>query len=165
MIDRRKTITYLVTIFSTYMLVVLSIQIIAPDEKILPENFPESCPEKSRNCSFIGPESFRSGGLIELRFDTSMENTLLEARKWIESQPRTKILGNWESQNHYVFETQFFRFPDDFVINAHCENEQTVLYVYSESRIGVSDLGVNEDRITEFADYMSEAEMPTSECT
>ena len=88
-----------------------------------------------------------------------------EANKWIESKPRSEIIGEWNNQTHAVFHTLFLRFPDDMVISGSCDNGESVLLVYSESRVGYSDLGVNSQRVNDFAKFMSSIEMPTSDCS
>jgi len=88
-----------------------------------------------------------------------------EVRRWIDSQPGTEVIGDWQGQTHSVFRTLMFRFPDDFVVMGFCDDGDTVLHIYSKSRLGVSDLGVNKARILSFNDYMSNVEMATSYCT
>ncbi|MEC8874434.1 MAG: DUF1499 domain-containing protein, partial [Candidatus Thermoplasmatota archaeon] len=65
---------------------------------------------------------------------------------------------------HSVFRSLLWRFPDDFVVKGFCDQGDTVLHVYSESRLGISDLGVNKDRVLRFSTHMSSVEMATSEC-
>jgi uncharacterized protein (DUF1499 family) len=87
-----------------------------------------------------------------------------EVGRWISSQPGTEVIGVWPGQTHSVFRTLMFRFPDDFVVRGFCDNGDTVLQIYSKSRLGVSDLGVNKARVLSFNDYMSNIEMATSDC-
>ena len=148
-----------------YFLSILSIQIAAPDEVIGPDKFPLNCPEDSLNCAMIGPNSYRSDNLTELRINSSLEEVMGEVGMWIDSQSGTEVIGEWPGQTHTVFRTLMFRFPDDFVVRGFCDNGETVLNIYSKSRLGVSDLGVNKARVLSFNDYMSNIEMATSECT
>jgi len=151
-------------IISVYLLSIISIQIAAPDELIEPDNFPLKCPEDSLNCSMIGPNNYRSNNLTELRFNSSLEEVMAQVSRWIESQPGTEVIGEWPGQTHSVFRTLMFRFPDDFVVRGFCEDGDTVLHIYSKSRLGVSDLGVNKARVLSFKDYLSSVEMATSDC-
>ena len=160
----RRRSFFAIGVIAAYLFSVIAIQITASGEAIHPEEFPEMCPEKSLNCSMIGPNSYRSGGLTELRFNSSLETVMAETRDWIDSQPRTEIIGEWPDQTHSVFTTLLFRFRDDFVVNGFCDGEDAVIHVYSKSRLGISDIGVNKDRVGSFASHMSNVEMATSEC-
>ena len=113
----------------------------------------------------IGPNSHRSGGLNELRFNSSMETTMFETKNWIKNHPRTEVISEANNQTHAVFTTMLMRFNDDFVVSGFCDDGQTVIHVYSSSRLGISDLGLNKERVISFADHMLSIEMATSECT
>jgi len=149
----------------SYLVTVLSIQLVAPDVEISPGEFPDSCPKDSGNCAMIGPHTHRANNLTELRFDSKLSVVMHEANKWIESKPRSEIIGKWDNQTHAVFQTMVMRFPDDLVISGSCNNGDAVIFVYSKSRVGISDLGVNSDRLSDFSEYMSSIEMPTSDCS
>tara|TARA_B100000287_G_scaffold435293_1_gene502881 strand:+ start:1683 stop:2186 length:504 start_codon:yes stop_codon:yes gene_type:complete len=162
--QRRKLPLFVIGATLTYLTSVVAIQVAWPDSLILPEEFPEKCPDESLNCSMIGPSSHRSEGLVELRFNSSLDEVMSESKNWIDSQPRTEIIGEWPNQSHSVFTTLFLRFNDDFVINGFCDDGEAVIHVFSSSRQGISDLGVNQDRVASFARHMSDVEMATSEC-
>ena len=155
---------FAIGIVSVYFLSILSIHIAAPDEVIEPANFPTNCPEDSLNCSMIGPNTYRSENLTELRINSSLEEVMDKVRKWVDSQSGTTTIGDWPEQTHVVFRTLIMRFPDDFVVRGFCDNGDSVLHVYSKSRLGVSDLGVNKARVESFAEHMINVEMATSEC-
>jgi uncharacterized protein (DUF1499 family) len=149
---------------SAYLISIISIQVAAPDEVIEPDEFPLMCSEDSLNCSMIGPISYRSGNLTELRINSSLEDVMDKVRMWIDTQSGTTVIGDWPGQTHTVFRSLMFRFPDDFVVKGFCDDGETVLHVFSKSRLGVSDLGVNKARVQSFAQYMSNVEMATSDC-
>lgn len=151
-------------IVSVYLLSIISIHIVAPNEVIQPDDFPLNCPEGSLNCSMIGPNTYRSGELIQLSFNSNLGDVMEEVRTWIDAQSGTNVIGDWPEQTHSVFRTLMFRFPDDFVVKGFCDEGKTVLHVYSKSRLGISDLGVNKARVMSFAEHMSNVEMPTSAC-
>jgi uncharacterized protein (DUF1499 family) len=154
----------LLGIIITYVGAIFAIQIVAPDNPIEPDKFPTSCPEDSINCSLIGPNHHRSGNLTEIRINASLLEVMDEVRNWIDSQSGTSTIGEWPEQIHAVFRTLIMRFPDDFLVQGFCDDGDSVLYVYSQSRLGVSDLGVNKARVASFAEYMQNVEMATSGC-
>ncbi|MBU03608.1 MAG: hypothetical protein CMA58_01300 [Euryarchaeota archaeon] len=151
------------TILVVYAVTVATIQIIAPDKLIKPEEFPDSCPDKSKNCTMVGPNPHRGNGISEIRFESNKSNVMHEVLIWVEINSG-EILQEWPNHVHGVFRTSFWKFPDDFVVNLHCEDEEVVMYIYSKSRLGVSDLGVNDERVDSFTNHMLEAEISTSRC-
>ena len=155
---------FAIGLVSAYLLSILSIQIAAPDDPIEPAKFPTSCPEDSINCSMIAPNNHRSGNITEIRINASLDEVMDEVRKWVNAQSGTTTIGDWPEQTHAVFRTLILRFPDDFVVRGFCDDGDSVLHVYSQSRLGISDLGVNKARIESFAEHMSNVEMATSEC-
>lgn len=164
MTKNRQLSIFAIGIISIYVLSIISIQLAAPDKIIEPDDFPLNCPEDSLNCSMIAPNHYRSDNLTELRFNSSLSKVMGEAIRWIESQPGTEIIGEWPGQTHSVFRTLMFRFPDDFVVKGFCDNGQAVLHIYSKSRLGISDIGVNKARVLSFEDHMSNVEMATLDC-
>lgn len=165
MTEKSRFSLFVIGISCSYLVSILAINLVAPDDLIEPENFPINCPEESINCSMIGPNSHRSGNLTEIRINTSLEEAMDESRKWISSQPGTDTIGDWPEQTHSVFRTLILRFPDDFVVRGSCDDGAAVLYVYSHSRLGISDIGVNKARVESFAEHMHNVETATSECT
>tara|TARA_B100000686_G_scaffold351246_1_gene449431 strand:- start:1895 stop:2392 length:498 start_codon:yes stop_codon:yes gene_type:complete len=151
-------------ILFAYIGSIFAIHIAAPDDPIGPEKFPTSCPEDSINCSMIGPNHHRSDNLAEIRINASLDEVMVEVRKWVDSQSGTTTIGDWPEQTHAVFRTLILRFPDDFVVRGFCDGGESVLHVYSKSRLGISDLGVNKARVESFAEHMINVEMATSEC-
>ncbi len=148
-----------------YFFSVSAIHFSAPDRVIGPDDFPDQCPENSLNCSIISSNSHRSEDLTEIRLNSSLEEVMQEVNSWINSQPRTEIIGNWfPEQTHSVFRSLTFRFPDDFVVRGFCDAGTTVLEVYSKSRLGISDIGVNSKRVMDFTKHIVAVEMATSEC-
>ena len=161
---KKRSFNITIFILVTYITAVISIQIIGPDSLIIPNEFPEECPKDSLNCTMIGPQPHRGEGKTELRFNSNLSEVILEAKTWINDQPRTEILGEWDNQIHAVFRTMILRFPDDFVINLHCENGTSVMHIYSKSRMGISDLGVKNERVSLFTKHMENADLNSSIC-
>ena len=163
-IYKNNLLQILFTLLVVYIFIISSIQIIAPNKVIKPEDFPNSCPDESINCTMIGPIPHRGNNVSEIRFESNISNVMEEVDKWIKINSG-EILQEWPNHTHAVFRTKFWKFPDDFVVNLHCEDEEVVMYVYSKSRLGISDLGVNDDRVVSFTSFMLETEISTSKCT
>ena len=91
--------------------------------------------------------------LVEWEFNQvkqSYEN-LLDIASQI---PRTKVLEQTDNYWHAVARSLVFRFPDDLEI-LQIPN-QKVIQVRSASRIGVSDLGVNKNRVSRLYNQLME---------
>ena len=137
---------------SGYLLSIATITVISADDPI--QTFPDKCPQNSGNCVQIGPTYHRSEGLQILRFEAPLDEIEGAAYRWIEEQPRTEILFDAPDLTHAVFVTSFWRFRDDFVIQTFCDENETVIWIHSASRIGMGDLGVNPSRVKSFHEHM-----------
>ncbi len=82
--------------------------------------------------------------LVEWKFKNLNESyqKLIEAAS---SLPRTQVIEQSANYWHGVCRSLMFRFPDDLEINKL--PKQNIIQVRSASRIGLSDLGVNEKRV------------------
>ena len=134
-------------LLSVYLLLVAGITLAAPDKPW--EAFPAGCPRES-NCTRVADYNVRGEGLAPLRLAAARDNVQTALEAWLEDQPRTRILNSQEGFVHAVQRTAFFRFPDDFTFKLFCEGEETIIQVQSQSRLGVSDFGVNEKRVRGF---------------
>jgi len=152
---KKRIIRFVIGLGVVYILIVMGIQLKAVDVVIPPEAFPKSCPEESRNCVMIGKYPYRSNGLTNLTFNADLPTVMAAVNQWIEGEPRTTVIGQWETQTHAVFRTLWWRFPDDFIVKGKFEEGKTTLSVYSKSRLGVSDLGVNVVRVNKFVAHMT----------
>ena len=69
-----------------------------------------------------------------------------------------RIGEDGEHFSHRVAITPFWRFPDDVIVKFTPVDEQsTSVSLYSSSRLGVSDLGVNPDRLTDLHEALMKA--------
>lgn len=120
------------------------------------EAYPTQCPDDSQNCSRIAPNPYRANGEQGIFVNASKAEVMSEIIAWIDSQPRTEVVT--ESQDvgyiHSVFRSFAIRFPDDMLFHVECENESAVIWVHSESRLGVYDLMVNDNRVIAFAEHI-----------
>ena len=114
---------------------------------------PSQCPEGSRNCAQT---------MVVL--DGSPEAVYSAAMDWIESQNRVTVIEESESTSHTVFRTKWMMFPDDFYIESGCTANQTWIQIHSESRLGIGDMGVNQNRIDALLDHLSAIEFEVSNC-
>ncbi|MDC3132869.1 DUF1499 domain-containing protein [Flavobacteriaceae bacterium] len=162
--NTKKIVVVVAALVSVYVLIVIGIQLKAVDVLIDPSKFPTGCPAGSQNCAFIGPEPHRTDAGTALYFQSDPDTVMIEVKRWITTQPRTTIIGEWETQIHAVFRTFWWRFPDDFIVNVHCENGETLLYVYSKSRLGISDLGVNVNRVNKFISHFKKVVFQNIQC-
>lgn len=118
-----------------------------PDHTIMPD-----CPEGTMNCASVSSaETVRmEAGLTTLILanvsdvwdaweDWSEENGLREVHDEVEE--------GGEHFSHRVAITPFWRFPDDVVVHFVPQGDDTLISIYSASRLGVGDLGVNPDRL------------------
>ena len=111
-----------------------------------------TCPDPTANCASLSAESV-------VRMDAGL-TTLIQANvsevwdawmEWSEDNGLRKghsTLGDdGERFAHGVDITPFWRFPDDVVVQFTHQGDATAIALYSASRLGVGDLGVNPDRL------------------
>ena len=122
----------------------------APDSSTIPDE----CPEDSENCA-------RETAI----FQGSPEDVHAAALLWIRDYSQTNIMSLEDTSSHTVFRTKWMTFPDDFYLETGCTSQGTWLQVHSESRLGVSDLGANTERIDEFIGHMQDLEFESYDCT
>jgi len=96
---------------------------------------PDECPDGSMNCEFR---------IIAL--DVSDEELHQAMYEWQDSRGFTTTF----SEGHIVDRTLFMQFPDD----VHYSNECGTVELFSKSRLGRSDYGVNKDRVDEIVDFL-----------
>ena len=106
----------------------------------------------------------RIGNNAGIRSNARLNEVMDEGRNWVDAQSGTTTIGDWPEQTHVVFRTLILRFPDDFVVRGFCDDGDSVLHVYSQSRLGISDLGVNKARVESFSEHLINVEIATSAC-
>lgn len=98
--------------------------------------------------------------LFEKEFD-NVDRVFEKLSKLAENLPRTSLIkkenGYWKG----VCKSLFFRFPDDLEIlkikfNSGLNSSKGTIQIRSASRIGQSDLGVNQRRITTLLSRLDE---------
>lgn len=118
-----------------------------PDHTSMP-----NCPEGTMNCASVS-------SVETVRMDTSLTTLILANvsdvwdawEDWSEENGlrefHDEVEEGGEHFSHRVAITPFWRFPDDVVVHFVPEGDDTRLSIYSASRLGQGDLGVNPDRL------------------
>ena len=111
-----------------------------------------SCPDQTMNCASISADA-------SVRMDAGL-STVIEAnvsevwdawQDWSEANGLRDVHEDVEEGgehfSHRIAITPFWRFPDDVVVQFTPQGEDTAISLYSASRLGQSDLGVNPERL------------------
>ena len=104
---------------------------------------PEECPEGSMNCDYR-----------TIQLDVSDEELDDAMRDWAHERSFTTTF----SQGHIVDRTPLFQFPDD----VHYSNDCGTVDIFSKSRLGRSDLGVNSERLDDLEEYLLDYDFETT---
>jgi len=117
------------------------------------DEFPESCDESPFKCSRLAPNPHRSTGESELRFhNTSILSISNSISTWISDTSFAEEVFRDEGAKldvHVVVKTKWMRFADDVFIHVECDGDDALVWIHSEARAGISDVGVNGERIDE----------------
>jgi uncharacterized protein (DUF1499 family) len=143
---------------------VLLIVVSAPTLPI--PDFPSECPEDSQNCSRIADNPYRANGENGLFIDATEAEVLEVVNEWVGEEPRTvsRADGSEDGLVHAVFRSLMWRFPDDLLVQVHCLEGQVWIQIHSESRIGVSDLNVNDKRVLALDSHLDSTTWSGAEC-
>ena len=111
-----------------------------------------SCPEQTMNCaSLSSSETVRMGGGLTTVIEANISEVWTAWEDWSEDNGLRDVLDDTQADgerfSHRVAITPFWRFPDDVVVHFAVQGEDTAITLYSASRLGQSDLGVNPDRL------------------
>jgi len=118
-----------------------------------------TCPDPTANCASLSSQSV-------VRMDAGL-TALIQANvsevwnAWVDwseenglQQGHTALGEEGERFAHGVAITPFWRFPDDVVVQFTPQGEDTAISLYSASRLGVGDLGVNPNRLGSLHDAL-----------
>ena len=105
-----------------------------------------------RNQYLVSPNNYCSARahLASPTYDLSVEELRERWMTMIASQPRieTRKADEEAMQYEFIQRTKFMRFPDIITVRfIPLEQQRSTLAVYSRSRYGRRDFGVNEDRV------------------
>ena len=115
---------------------------------------PEACAASSENCARLdGSEGHRMDGILPLAVPRGGEDAFWEkVDAWAEAEPRTTLLHKDGHFRHYAVQTEFWGFVDDVTVSLDSTSGEVILQ--SSSRVGLSDLGVNPDRLSSMAEAL-----------
>tara|TARA_B100001750_G_C15487922_1_gene589408 strand:- start:1076 stop:1597 length:522 start_codon:yes stop_codon:yes gene_type:complete len=151
-------------IITLYIGGILCIWIAAPTLEF--DEYPTSCSDDSENCARIAPNPYRGNGDENIIVNGSKDEVMAEISSWINEQPRTQIITESLEVGyvHSVFRSFALRMPDDMLFHVECVNGSAVIWVHSESRLGISDLKVNKNRVLNFAEHSESHEWSGNIC-
>ena len=94
-----------------------------------------------------------------LRFDRSPAAVIRAWDAVVRAAPRTRVIGSDTAagSHHAVQRSAVFRFPDDIYAKAIPEGDGTRLLLYSASRYGKGDFGVNARRLAAWTEDLARA--------
>ena len=127
-----------------YLIMINVIYFLSPNKKW--EEFPKKC-SYSTKCTRVADENTRGYGLKPISI-TENPNTVQEKIvKILNEKTKMTILNDSNGFIHAVDITPFFRFHDDVAIRIFDSEGSTTIWLQSQSRLGIYDLNVNENRI------------------
>ena len=109
------------------------------------EEMPEKCPDDSINCA---------------RMTLNLDIPDSELNQAMEEWESTRGLTSSFEEGHIVDRTLFMQFPDDLFYENTCGN----IEFHSQSRLGVGDMGVNQNRLDNLKEFLEEYEWSGETC-
>ena len=139
--------------FSIWIIGVAIIKVASPTPDFS-TTFPDECPPDSQNCSGIGIWHHRTEQTEPLAFSGSIEEAMDSVKEWASDLNRASIIHSNLTSIHIVDVTPFLRFEDDVFIHIECMEGNTLIHARSSSRVGISDLNVNPNRLDSLISHM-----------
>ena len=96
------------------------------------------------NDFLVSPEG---GDRASPKFDLSPAALMDKIRQVALAEPRTTLLGDRDGFMTFVQRSSLMGYPDYISVKAEAVDGGSALYLYSRSRYGHSDLGVNKARV------------------
>ncbi len=118
-----------------------------PDHTSMPD-----CPDGTMNCASLSSvENVRMDAGLTTVIQANVSDVWGAWEDWSDENGlrgvHDEVNEGGEHFSHRVAITPFWRFPDDVVVQFVPEGDDTRLSIYSASRLGQGDLGVNPDRL------------------
>lgn len=145
--------------YGLLVLLMLLIHVASPDYRWA--NFPSGCPPDKRfGCSRIAESNPHNARHLQpLHLNAALPDVQAQVESWVKAQAQATLLGDTRSGFvHARVLTLFWGFADDMMVSLRCNDEQqTVVEVQSQLRLGRSDFGVNARRNERFLVELSQA--------
>lgn len=151
------------TIFVSWLFLIATIKAISP-EPDYSQILPEECGVESLNCAGFGKWSHRMDEPEAIVFEGSMGDARDSVREWVSERDRSTIVHSDNNTFHVVETTLLLRFEDDLVVHIECSDGLTIIHGYSSSRIGISDLGVNLERLDSLMSHLDRHQNSSKGC-
>jgi len=159
----KKRITKIILrVFALWVVAVFLIQIAAPNPVV--ESMPDNCTINSGNCVRVDAlgTSYRHNNLESPMISASVSEVEEVISNWFSNEKSGKVLFSEYDENtekhflHIKDNTEYLFFPDDIFVNMGCleDSNVTVVTLQSQSRLGMGDLGVNFERLSELISYL-----------
>lgn len=161
-IPRRWSLPALAVIMS-WLFLIAAIKAISP-EPDYSQTLPEECKEESLNCAGFGKWGHRMDEAGPVIFEGSMGEAGDSIREWVSERGRSTIVHSDNDTFHVVETTLLLRFEDDLVVHIECSDGLTIVHGHSSSRIGISDLGVNPERLGSLISHLEGYESSGRRC-
>lgn len=121
---------------------------LAPDDPARWHKDPEFAEERGLQNDFIVGLDRDDADMASPVYERSPEKLMADFRAAILATPRTEVLSEADGFVTYVQRSRLMAFPDYISVKAAAVEGGSALYVYSRSRYGQSDLGVNAARVS-----------------
>tara|TARA_B100001287_G_C22627552_1_gene503345 strand:+ start:770 stop:1261 length:492 start_codon:yes stop_codon:yes gene_type:complete len=143
-----KVAFFVVLLISPWLFTQAVIIVLASDQEI--ESMP-TCESNSGNCAHLGGgENYRMDNSLPTQIDVNSSQAWDIISNYIEDSDGKILVETENGINYYVHfveKTNFWKFPDDVVIQISGNEEGCIIEMHSESRLGWGDVGFNPDRL------------------
>lgn len=148
--SRRRTVIITVLLVLSPWLVVQGWILV--DARPVTHTSMPTCPDNMMNCASLSSSgTYRMDAALLTTVEANVSEVWGAWATWVDDEGLNEVLEDVEDDGvhfaHAVAITPFWRFPDDVVVQFEPVGEDTVIALYSSSRLGYSDLGVNPERL------------------
>lgn len=115
-------------------------------------DFKQLTKRESPNDYLVCPKGYcKAADMLSPTYNVPAHQLQTSWQTMIDKQPRTCLVKKDAALQQFIYEQRsfLFRFPDYITVQfVPMSNDQSSLMIYSASKYGYSDFGVNEKRVT-----------------